>query len=99
MYEITCKNMTNTRAPSFFEVRFEAEDEKEAKENLLPREIAKQLSQFKRRDFETSPEDVVNTALRMIEGRNDIHQNIIMKMDMPTAEEFNKILNSEVVLL
>lgn len=99
VYQITCENMTKKRTASVFEVRYDFEDEKEAKENLLPKEIARQLSQFKKRDFEQSPEDVVNTALRMIEGRNDIHQNIIMKMDMPTNQEFSKILSNEVVLL
>jgi hypothetical protein len=30
----------------------------------------------------------------MIEGRDDIHQNIIMKMEMPTNEEFSQILSN-----
>ena len=65
--------MSDRRTASVFEVRYEAEDQGDVKDNLLPKEIAKQLSKFKRRDFEKSPEDVVNTALRMIEGKNDIH--------------------------
>jgi hypothetical protein len=38
---------------------------------------------------------VVNTALRMIEGKNNIHANIIMKMDkpLPTKKEFGETLN------
>ena len=52
-----------------------------ARESLLPKEIARHLSRFKKEDFEKSPDDVVNTALRMIEGKNNIHQNIIMQME------------------
>lgn len=88
------------RTASKFMVRYDAEDEKQAKENLLPQEIAKHLSRFKRRDFEQSPDDVVNTALRMIEGRNNIHKNIIMQMDrLPSQQEFVQMLAQEVVLL
>jgi preprotein translocase subunit Sss1 len=48
---------------------------------------------FKPEDLEKSPDDVVNTALRMIEGKNNIHANIIMKMDrLPSKKEFLEIL-------
>jgi hypothetical protein len=47
--------------------------------------------------LEKNPDDVVNTALRMIEGKNDIHQNIIMKMDLPTQREFKDELEKLVV--
>lgn len=45
---------------------------------------------------------MVNTALRLIEGKNNIHQNIIMKMDqnvLPTQEEFKKELDKQVNLI
>lgn len=56
-----------------------------AREDLIPKEIAKHLSKFSKSDFQKSPDDVVNTALRMIEGKNNIHANIIMQMNkLPT---------------
>jgi hypothetical protein len=47
----------------------------------LPKELAKQLSHFTQKELEKSPDDVVNTALRLIEGKGDVHKNIIMQME------------------
>jgi hypothetical protein len=47
------------------------------------------VPKFKPEDIEKSPDDVVNTALRMIEGKNNLHQNIIMNLQkLPTKLEF-----------
>jgi len=47
-YEITCND---GQRKSRFQVRFEADDEKMARESLLPKEIAKHLSKFSPEDF------------------------------------------------
>lgn len=97
-YEITCETAGHRKTK--FTVRYEAEDEKMARESLLPKEIARHLSRFKPEDLQRNPDDVVNTALRMIEGKNNIHQNIIMQMDrLPSKQEFLDTLEKEVVLL
>ena len=95
-FEITCAcSGSNLGRKSKFQIRYDTEDEKVAREEALPRELARHLSKFRKEDFEKNPDDVVNTALRMIEGKNNIHANIIMKMDkpLPTKKEFGETLN------
>ncbi len=49
--------------------------------------------------MEKSPEDVVNTALRLVESKGDVHKNIIMQMEkLPTNKEFTDQIEKEVVL-
>jgi hypothetical protein len=60
---------------------------KRREEAILPKEIARHLSKFKPEDFEKISDDVVNTALRMIEGKNNLHQNIIMNLqNLPSKQ-------------
>jgi hypothetical protein len=72
-YDIECDVGGIGGRKTKFQVRYEADDEKMARESLLPKEIARHLSRFKPEDFQRNPDDVVNTALRMIEGKNNIH--------------------------
>ena len=75
-------------------------DEKIIKQNILPQELAKTLSHFTQRELEKSPDDVVHSALRIIEGKGDFHKNIIMQMEkLPSNKEFTEQLEKEVVIL
>jgi hypothetical protein len=76
-FEITC--CVGTGRKTKFTLRYDGQgDEKAIKENILPQELARHLSNFTQRQLEKSPDDVVNAALRMIEGKDNIHKNIIM---------------------
>lgn len=76
------------------------QDEKNIKQNILPKELAKHLSHFTQKELERSPDDVVNTALRLIESKGDVHKNIIMQMDrLPSNKEFTEKLEKEVMIL
>ena len=75
-------------------------DQKTVKQSILPQELAKTLSHFTQRELEKSPDDVVNSALRLIEGKGDVHKNIIMQMEkLPSNKEFTEQLEKEVVIL
>ncbi len=76
------------------------QNHKTVKQSILPQELAKTLSHFTKREIEKSPEDVVNTALRLIESKGDVHKNIIMQLDkLPSNKEFTEKLEKEVVIL
>jgi hypothetical protein len=91
-FEITC--CVGSGRKTKFTLRYDmvpGMDEKIIKQNILPQELAKTLSHFTQRELEKSPDDVVHSALRLIEGKGDFHKNIIMQMEkLPSNKEFTE---------
>ena len=94
--EITCCSGGGRKTK--FTVRYKGE---QGGEGQLPQQIAKQLQDFSPEELEKNPDDVVNTALRMIEGQDNIHKNIIMQMEdaLPTNKDFIQELEKQCVFL